>query len=130
MPCYKVYLVGARQLLVAGDEPDAERARALVRRLEGALGLDYTTPDVERVFPLAADPPGALLLTFGMTLAYLALAFALSHWLFARPELVATREPLAPLILVPFGAVCYGAWSKLGVAAARARLADEFGLRL
>ena len=88
---YRVFLVGARQFIVAGDEPDAERARALVRRLEGALGLAYTTPDVEREFRFTANPPGALWLTLGSTVAYLVLAFALSHWLFARPELVARR---------------------------------------
>jgi len=126
---YKVYLVGARQLLIVGDEPDGKRAGALVRRLESSLGLAPTTPDVEREFRFAADPPGALWIALVSTIVYLALAFALSHWLFARPELVAQREPIAPLVLVPFGAVCYGAWSTIGAAAARARLAAEFALR-
>ncbi len=126
---YRIYVAGARQLLLADDAPDAERARALVRRLESALGLAHTTADLEREFRFDAEPAGALLLAVGFTLAYLALAFALSHWLFARPELVERREPIAPMILVPFGAICYGAWSKLGAAAACARLVEEFGLR-
>lgn len=126
---HRVYLVGARQILPVDSVPDAERARALVRRLESALGLAPSTPDVERPFRLEAEPPGALLVMVGFTLAYLALAFVLSHWLFARPELIERREPIAPMILVPFGAIGYGAWSKLGAAAACARLVEEFGLR-
>ncbi|HEY2746335.1 MAG TPA: hypothetical protein VGL86_16995 [Polyangia bacterium] len=126
---YRVYIVGEKQLLPIDSAPDGERARALLRRLESALGLPHTTPDVEREFRFDAEPEGALLLAFASTIAYLALAFALSHWLFARPELIERREPIAPMILVPFGAICYGAWSKLGAAAACARLVEEFGLR-
>lgn len=130
---YKVYLVGARQLMIVGAEAEGERARALVRRLESALGLAHPTPEPRlegvREFCIDAEPPSALWLWLGLTVAYLALAFSLSHWLFARPELLARREPIVPLMLVPFGAICYGAWSTMGAASARARLRVEFGLR-
>lgn len=126
---YKVYLVGARQLAVVSEVDSAAEARALVRRLESALGCPLTEPDVERPFVLDAESPAAWWLTIGLTAAYLALAFALSHWLFAHAELVPRREPVAPLILVSFGAVAYGAWSTVGAAAARARLVTEFDLR-
>jgi len=126
---YKVYLIGARQLLIVGEVGDAAAARALVRRVDAALGHELGEPDVEREFRFEADSPVALGMTLAFTAAYLALAFALSHWLFEAPARVAEREPIAPLILAPFGAVCYGAWSKVGGAAARARLVAEFGLR-
>ena len=41
---HRVYLVGARQILPIDSVPDAERARALVRRLESAIGLAHSTP--------------------------------------------------------------------------------------
>jgi len=126
---YKVYVVGARHLLMVDDVPTADAARALVRRVESALGLPLGTSDVERQFRFDDESPAALWMTLGFAAGYLALAFALSHWLFARPDLVAQREPIAPLILVPFGAIAYGAWSKVGAASARARLAAEFDLR-
>lgn len=126
---YKVYLVGARQLLIVGDVATAELARALVRRVESALGLPLAEANVERPFRFDDESPAALLLALGFGVAYLALAFALSHWLFARRELVTQREPIAPLILVPFGAVAYWAWSKVGADAACARLSAEFDLR-
>jgi len=126
---YKVYLVGARQLLVVGEAGEAAAARALVRRVDSALGHELGEADVERDFLFEAESPLALIMTVGFTAAYLALAFALSHWLFADAARVAEREPIAPLILAPFGAVCYVAWSKVGAAAARARLVAEFGLR-
>jgi hypothetical protein len=127
---YKVYLVGARELVVVADVTTADEARALVRRLESALGQALTErPEVEREFRFDDESPAAWWLTIGFTVGYLALAFALSHWLFARADLVARREPVAPLVLVPFGAVAYWAWSRVGAAAARARLIAEFGLR-
>ena len=112
-----------------GELADAGAARALVRRIESALGIELTQPDLERGFADDERSPAALWLAIGSTAAYLALAFALAHWLFARPELVERREPMAPLILVPFGAVCYVAWSTVGAAAVRSRLAADLGLR-
>jgi hypothetical protein len=126
---YRVYLVGARQLVVIGEAATAEQARALCRRAGSALGQELAEPDVEREFRFDDESPAALWLTIGFTAGYLALAFALSHWLFARAELVTRREPIAPLILVPFGAVAYWAWSKVGAASSRGRLVAEFGLR-
>ena len=126
---YKVYVIGERELVIVDEVTSAERARALVRRVESALGQELTQPDVEREFHFDAESPAALRLTIGLSAGYLALAFALSHWLFANPELVPQREPIAPLVLVPFGAIAYGAWSTVGAAAARARLIAEFGLR-
>lgn len=126
---YKIYLVGARQILVVGEARDDAAARALVRRVGAALGHELVVPDVEREFHFDADAAATLGLTLGLTVAYLALAFALAHWLFAEPARVAGREPVAPLVLAPFGALCYVAWSKVGAAAARARLTAEFGLR-
>jgi hypothetical protein len=126
---YKVYLIGAGELVIVDEVATAEQARALVRRVESALGQELTQPDVEREFHFDAQSPAGLWLTAGLTAAYLALAFALSHWLFADPQLVSRREPIAPLVLVPFGAIAYGAWSTVGAASARARLIAEFGLR-
>ena len=100
-----------------------------MRRVESALGLPLAEANVERPFRFDDESPAALLLALGFGVAYLALAFALSHWLFARRELVTQREPIAPLILVPFGAVAYWAWSKVGADAACARLSAEFDLR-
>ena len=58
-----------------------------MRRVESALGLPLSEPNVERQFRFDEESPAALWLAFGFGVAYLALAFALSHWLFARPEL-------------------------------------------
>jgi hypothetical protein len=126
---YKVYLIGASELLIVGEMTTADQARALVRRIESALGQELTQPDVEREFYFDPQSRASAWLTVGLTAGYLALAFSLSHWLFAHAELVPRREPIAPLVLVPFGAIAYGAWSTVGAAAARARLVAEFGLR-
>jgi len=126
---YKVYLIGASELVIIGEVTTAEQARALVRRIESALGQELTQADVEREFHFDGPSRAASWLTVGFTAGYLALAFALSHWLFADAELVSRREPIAPLVLVPFGLIAYGAWSTVGAASARARLIAEFALR-
>lgn len=126
---YKVYLVGSAQLVIVDEVQTADQARALVRRVETALGLEPTQPDVEREFLFDGPSRVTTALTIALTAGYLALAFALSHWLFAHPELVGEREPIAPLVLLPFGAIAYGAWSTVGAASARARLVAEFTLR-
>src|SRR5205823_14544046 len=109
-----------------GDAVTADGARALVRRVQTALGPELAAaPDVEREFVLDAGTPATWWLTIGFVVGYLALAFALSHWLFAHAELVWQREPVVPLVLLPYGAIAYWAWRKVGAASARARLIAE-----
>ncbi len=126
---HPVFLVGARYVVLVDAPADAQAACALARRLELALGLAPARHDPERELRLVVDSPATALLLVAAVVAYLGLAFALAHWLFARPELLETREPLAPLCVGGFGATAYWAWSKVGAAAARERVVAEFTLR-
>ncbi len=128
-PIYRVFLVGARQLVTIAVADDAADAGALGRRIELALGHEPTQLDVERELRFAEATRAPSWLMPVLVGGYLGLAFALSRWLFAHADLVTQREPIAPLILVSFGAVAYWAWSKVGAASARARLTTELGLR-
>ncbi|MCU1283221.1 MAG: hypothetical protein JWM53_6767 [bacterium] len=126
---YKIYLVGERQLVIVDGLADGAAARVLAHRLERALGHEPSPLDVEREFAISEDSPATMWLLLTVVAGYMGLAVALSHWLFSRPALLTEREPIAPLVLVSFGAASYWAWSTVGAAAARARVVAEFGLR-